>query len=171
MAVRQQNYMDWSWFLKIERVNVVQAESYEHVRNEKHTKFSIVYVFIIVIFVAQIAYVCNWAKDNKYIVRPCGHQHNWSTIGPTKSGVILLNTMQLTGTKSINTDGQKPTATFSAGVTVDAATAFLQAQDNGLGDAVAPGINFEEILCASLWSVFVVCRVDVMCMCICAPCM
>lgn len=88
--------------------------------------------------------IANWAKDNRYTIRPVGCSHNWSPLvlpdGSDPCGKVLLaDTSRLTSMRF--NAGPNPSATFGTGVTIEAATAFLEKQDNG-GSGAAPGYSF-----------------------------
>lgn len=80
--------------------------------------------------------VVAWAAAHGRTVRAVGHQHTWSPLVVTPdedpAGVVLLDTCALTHAAFLPRDADGPDrAVFGTGVTVDAATAFLQSQTTG----------------------------------------
>lgn len=90
---------------------------------------------------AQVAEVCNWAKDNNFQVRPRGIMHTWSPItvtpGESPANVVLLDT-----TKYLKTMEFIPAAgnlsarvKVGTGATMTELLTFLEQQAGGGGDA------------------------------------
>ena len=94
----------------------------------------------------DVAQVCNWAKDNGYVVRPRGIMHNWSPLSvPAEldgAKIMLIDT-----TKSLNnmtmhpaTDNLPSRVTVGVGATMGELLAFLEKQAGGTG--AASGFSF-----------------------------
>lgn len=116
-------FTDWSTYIVVPDVQVARVSNAE-----------------------EVAAVCNWAAANGTTIRPVGEGHNWSPLvmapdtspnAPSNMDVMLVDTTKLTGC-SFAMLGGVPTATFGTGITIDAATAYLEGLDNGQKDA-APG--------------------------------
>jgi Cholesterol oxidase, substrate-binding/FAD binding domain len=92
---------------------------------------------------AQVVDICNWAARHGWAVRPVGNHHNWSPLvaggDATGANLVLVSTAGLNSTSF--SPGSSPRVTLGAGVTIEAATAFLQQQDNK-GSGAAPGYTF-----------------------------
>ncbi|MDQ1435922.1 MAG: hypothetical protein QOF59_2738 [Actinomycetota bacterium] len=96
----------------------------------------------------DVADVCNWAAQNGYTIRAVGESHNWSPLLLTGSlapqtKMMLVDTTQLTLCTMAAVDGV-PYATFGTGVTMDAASEYLQSQNNN-GASAAPGFAFPHM--------------------------
>ncbi|RAM51620.1 MAG: FAD-linked oxidase [Hapalosiphonaceae cyanobacterium JJU2] len=90
----------------------------------------------------DVVEICNWAKDNGYIVRPRGIMHNWSPLSlpsdlPTESKLLLVDT-----TKALNkmkmipaSDGLPARVNVGAGATMGDLLSFLEKQPGGKGSA------------------------------------
>ena len=96
----------------------------------------------------DVAAVCCWAAQHGSTVRAVGHSHNWSPIlldgdTPPGSEVMLVDTAQLDGCSLDASDGN-PLATFGTGVTLEAASAYLETCDNH-GASTAPGYAFPQL--------------------------
>jgi hypothetical protein len=91
----------------------------------------------------DVVTIINWAAANGFTVRAVGKSHNWSPLvlpaGAGQSSTVLVSTENLSGCSFQG--GAMPTVTLGAGVTIDDATSFLEAQgDNGV--TTAPGYTF-----------------------------
>ena len=86
----------------------------------------------------------NAAAATGYKVRVKGKGHNWSPLlirnGADVSKTIFINTVNLSAAQ-FNANGGTPLATFGTGITVDAATLFLE-QQNNVNPGGAPGYTF-----------------------------
>lgn len=85
---------------------------------------------------AEAVAVVAWAAAHGRTARAVGHQHTWSPLVVTPSedpaGVVLLDTSGLASARFVPQDADGPDrAVFGPGVTVECATAFLQAQPTG----------------------------------------
>lgn len=96
----------------------------------------------------EVVIIANWAAAHGYRLRPLGNSHNWSPLviqqGEDLSAVVLVSTSNLT--RMSFAPGPPPRATFGVGVTIDAATSFLQDQPGNTA-TTAPGfafLNFTE---------------------------
>jgi hypothetical protein len=96
---------------------------------------------------ADVAAVCNWARQNGYQVRPRGVIHGWSPLSlpttPTEGAKVLLVDL----TKSMHqtaflpaADGLPNRVKVGAGATLLQLLRFLEAQPGGKG--AAPGYSF-----------------------------
>jgi len=95
----------------------------------------------------EVTLLCNWAKDQKWTIRPKGRRHGWSPLTviegtPSLSNVLILDTTKnLTGMTFIpRTSTAPPMVQVQTGATMDALLAFLQQQAGGQGQA--PGYSF-----------------------------
>jgi FAD/FMN-containing dehydrogenase len=115
-------FEDWSEYTKVEGVAAFAARSADDVVD-----------------------LCNEAATNGFKIRALGHSHNWSPLilppsTPPRPKVVLIDTSKLVGMSAAVVDGQLQ-ATFGAGTTLEAATAFLESLDNQ-GASPAPGYSF-----------------------------
>ena len=115
-------FTDWSQYVVVESVQIARVSS-----------------------AADVAAVCNWAAQNSFTVRAMGEGHNWSPIllvpgTPPNSKVMLVDTTKLVSC-SFQLLDRVPLATFGTGITIDAASAYLQTLENG-GTSAAPGFAF-----------------------------
>lgn len=120
---RRVTYEDWSEATKVGSVPLVTATDADHVVT-----------------------LCNWAAANGFQVRALGHSHNWSPFvvpGGTGDGprVLLVDTSRLNGCGTEVVDGMMH-ATFGTGVTLEAATAFLEGPERPGPNDPAPGFTF-----------------------------
>jgi hypothetical protein len=96
---------------------------------------------------ADCVSIANWAAQNGWAVRASGAHHSFSPLvvpdgAPALGKTVLIDTTQLLNPlPSFQMIDGMPTATFSVGLTVDAATEFLQGLDNG-DPSSAPGYGF-----------------------------
>lgn len=93
--------------------------------------------------------VCNWASANGWAVRPSGSNHNWSPflVAPETAAsppVIFVDTSKLDSAGFEVDVSANPLATFGAGLTLEAASAYLAGLDNG-GRSAAPGYAFPQL--------------------------
>lgn len=112
-------FTDWSGYVEVPGILIARASS-----------------------AADVVAVCNWAAQNGFRVRAVGQSHNWSPLVMAKDSapgakVVLVDTTKLTSSTIEVVDGSA-FATFGPGITIDAATDYLQLQDNG-GTSPAPG--------------------------------
>jgi FAD/FMN-containing dehydrogenase len=119
------NFEDWSEYTRVDQVESVAAASAD-----------------------DVVTLCNNAVKDGYKIRALGHAHNWSPLilqhgtDPNPS-VRLIDTSKLVGMSAAVVDGQLH-ATFGAGTTLEAATQFLEQQDNH-GTSAAPGYSFSNM--------------------------
>jgi hypothetical protein len=94
---------------------------------------------------ADCVTIANWAAQKGWTVRASGAHHSFSPLvvpnGAFLGKTLLIDTSLLVGSSFQVVNGM-PTATFGVGVTMDAATEFLEGQDNGAGPSAAPGYGF-----------------------------
>jgi FAD/FMN-containing dehydrogenase len=105
-------FSDWSTYVDVADVQIARVSSAD-----------------------EVAAVCTWAAQNATTIRPVGEGHNWSPLvlaadTPPEAKVMLVDTTKLTACTFGTIDGV-PAATFGTGITIDAATAYLQGVDNG----------------------------------------
>jgi hypothetical protein len=112
-------FSDWSQYVNVQGVSVARVSS-----------------------AADVAAVCNWAVTSGYKVRALGKSHNWSPIlmapgTPANPQVMLVDTTKLDECSFAVVNGV-PLATFGTGITIAAATAYLETLNNN-GTGAAPG--------------------------------
>lgn len=89
--------------------------------------------------------LANWAAQNGWTLRPNGAQHSFSPLvvanGENVAKVLLVDTSLLAGAPVFQMISGMPTVTFGVGMSMDAATQYLEGLDNG-NPSAAPGYGF-----------------------------
>ncbi len=112
IPVKVDQWVDWSQYIRVFGVRYAEVRSPD-----------------------DVVAVCNWAAQNNWKVRAVGESHNWSPIllSPgmeANPSVMLIDMSQLNG-RNVSLENGTPYATFGAGVTMDAASAYLASVQTG----------------------------------------
>ncbi|HEX7832189.1 MAG TPA: cholesterol oxidase substrate-binding domain-containing protein [Thermoanaerobaculia bacterium] len=109
---------------------------------------------------ADCVTLANWAAAQKWTLRPSGAQHGFSPLLIPNGGwntALLVDTSALQ-TMSFETVDGLPAATFGVGVSMDAATEYLEGLDNG-GTSNAPGYGFQNYPAPGVLTIGGVCAI------------